>query len=115
MNAGIPAGPTDKLKNKLGGSHTTIIGERQGKKIVSMVSQHPEVKKIIPSVITVRAKGASGGVITGKVQRPDERGNLRLLISYGTSSQELRIVTTVGDVREGERIMDELNAMLNDD
>lgn len=114
MNAGIPAGPTDKPKSKLGGSHTTIIGERQGKKIVTLVSQHPEVKKIIPSVITVRAKGASGGIITGKVQRPDERGNLRLLISYGTSSQELRIVTTVGDVFEGERIMNELNAMLKD-
>jgi hypothetical protein len=115
MNAGMPAGPVDKPKSKLGGSHTTIIGERQGRKIVALISQHSEVKKIIPSVITVRSKGVSGGVITGKVQRPDERGNLRLLISFGTSFQELRIVTTVGDVHEGERIMNELNAMLRDE
>jgi hypothetical protein len=115
MNAGIPAGPVDKPKSKLGGSHTTIIGERQGKKLVALISRHPEVKKIIPSVITVRGKGVSGGIITGKVQRPDERGNLRLLISCGTSFQELRLITTVGDLSEGERIMRELNAILKDD
>ncbi|WP_292462587.1 DUF2103 domain-containing protein [Methanolobus sp.] len=115
MNAGIPVGPVDKPKSKLGGSHTTIIGERQGKKLVALISRHPEIKKIIPSVITVKGKAPSGGVITGKVQRPDERGNLRMLISCGTSFQELRIVTTVGNLLEGERIMGELNAMLKDE
>ncbi|WP_406659599.1 DUF2103 domain-containing protein [Methanolobus sp. ZRKC3] len=104
-----------KPKNKIGGAHTTIIGGRHGKKIINIISQHPEVKKIIPSVITVKGKGNSGGVITGKVQRPDDRGNLRMLLSHGTSSQEIRIVTTVGDVSEGARVMGELNAMLVDD
>lgn len=99
-------------RNKIGGSHTTIIGDRQGKKLVQLISQHTEVKKIVPSVITVRGKSNPGGLIIGKVLRPDERGNLRLLISHGTSSQELRIVTTVGDVQSGERIMDELNRMI---
>jgi hypothetical protein len=98
--------------NKIGGSHTTIIGGRHGKKLVRLISQHAEVKKIVPSVITVRGKSNPGGLIIGKVLRPDERGNLRLLISHGTSSQELRIITTVGDVQSGERVMNELNRMI---
>lgn len=99
-------------RNKLGGSHTTIIGGRHGKKLVQLISRHPEIKKIVPSVIIVRGKSNPGGLIVGKVLRSDERGNLRLLISHGTSSQELRIVTTVGEVESGERIMNELNRIL---
>lgn len=102
-------------KSKLGGSHSTIIGGRAGKKIVSLVTRHPEVKKIIPSVITVKGKGNSGGMLTARVQRPDDRGNLRLLISHGTSFQELRLITTVGSFSDGERIMEELNSLLFDD
>ncbi len=101
--------------SKLGGSHTTIIGGRAGKKIVSLVGQHPEVKKIIPSVITVKGKANSGGMLSARIQRPDDRGNLRLLISHGTSFQELRLVTTVGSFGEGERIMEEINSLLFDD
>ena len=112
MNAGKPVDGPSKPKSKLGGSHTTIIGNRQGKKLVALVSQHPEVKKIIPSVITVKGKGSSGGLLSAKVLRPDDRGNLRMLISHGTSSQELRIVTTVGNALEGERVMEEINSML---
>ncbi len=114
MNAGHPqkGSGVSKAKTKLGGSHTTIIGNRHGKKLVTLISQHPEVKKIIPSVITVKGKGSSGGVIAAKILRPDDRGNLRMLISHGTSSQELRIVTTVGTADEGERVMEELNSML---
>jgi len=98
-------------KNKLGGVHTTIIGGRAGKKLVKLVSQHPEVKKVIPSVISV--KGIAGGNLTGKVLRADARGNLRLLLSEGRSFQEIRLVTTVGTAEEGERIMNELNEILN--
>ena len=97
-------------RNKLGGAHTTIIGGRAGKKLVKLVSQHPEIKKIIPSVISV--KGMAGGSLTGKVLRADARGNLRLLLSEGRSFQEIRLVTTVGTAEEGERIMDELNKIL---
>jgi hypothetical protein len=97
-------------KNKIGGVHTTIIGGRAGKKLVKLVSQHPEVKKIIPSVISV--KGIAGGSLTGKVLRADARGNLRLLLSEGRSFQEVRLVTTVGTAEEGDRIMDELNEIL---
>lgn len=97
-------------QNKLGGAHTTIIGGRTGKKLIRLVSQHPEVKKIIPSVISI--KGIAGGNLTGKVLRSDARGNLRLLLSEGRSYQEIRLVTTVGTADEGERIMNELNEIL---
>ncbi|AKB43269.1 hypothetical protein MSVAZ_1000 [Methanosarcina vacuolata Z-761] len=97
-------------KNKLGGAHTTIIGGRAGKKLVKLVSQHPEVKKVIPTVISV--KGIAGGSLTGKVLRADARGNLRLLLSEGRSFQEIRLVTTVGTAEEGDRIMNELNEIL---
>ncbi|WP_440952355.1 DUF2103 domain-containing protein [Methanococcoides sp. FTZ1] len=102
------------LKAKLHGAHTTVIGERQGKKVLGIISQHEEVKSIIPSVITVKGKSSPGGNLTAKVLRPDERGNLRMLLSHGTSSQEIRIVTTVATHDEGERVMEELNALLFD-
>jgi len=97
-------------KSKLGGAHTTIIGGRAGKRIVKLVSQHPEIKKIIPSVISV--KGTAGGSLTGKVLRADARGNLRLLLSEGRSFQEIRLVTIVGTAEEGDRITSELNEIL---
>lgn len=97
-------------KNKLGGTHTTIIGGRAGKKLIKLVSQHPEIKKVIPSVISV--KGVAGGKLSGKVLRADARGNLRLLLSEGRSFQEVRLVTTVGTAEEGDRIMNELNEIL---
>jgi hypothetical protein len=100
----------NSLKNKIGGAHTTIIGGRAGKKIVKLVSQHPEIKKVIPSIISV--KGTAGGSLTGKVLRADARGNLRLLLSEGRSFQEIRLVTTVGTAEEGDRIMNQLNETL---
>lgn len=99
-------------KSKIGGSHTTIIGGRHGKRLIKIISQHPEIKKIVPSVINVKGKSNPGGMIIGKILRPDDRGNLRMLISHGTSSQEIRIITTVGDMNNGERIMQELNTIL---
>jgi hypothetical protein len=100
----------DSPKNKIGGAHTTIIGGRSGKRLVKFVSQHPEIKKVIPSVISV--KGVAGGSLTGKVLRSDARGNLRLLLSEGRSFQEIRLVTTVGTAAEGDRIMNELNKII---
>ncbi|WP_094227962.1 DUF2103 domain-containing protein [Methanolobus psychrotolerans] len=115
MTDATGANGVHKSKSKIGGSHTTIIGGRNGKKIVSVLSQHPKVKKVIPSVITVKGKGNSGGMLTARVLRPDDRGNLRLLISHGTSFQELRIITTVGSFAEGKSIMEELNLLLLDE
>jgi len=84
-----------------------LLGEGLVKKLVKLVSQHPEVKKVIPTVISV--KGIAGGSLTGKVLRADARGNLRLLLSEGRSFQEIRLITTVGTAEEGDRIMNELN------
>ena len=103
------------LKEKLHGAHTTVIGDRQGKKILAIISQHEKVNGIIPSVITVRGKSSPGGNLNAKVlPHPDEHGNLRLLLSHGTSAQEIRIVTTVATREEGEPLVEELNAMLFD-
>ena len=63
---------------------------------------------------TIRVKGAAGGKTVAKVLRSDARGNLRLLISSGTSAQELRIITTVGDFLAGESLRRELNEMLSE-
>ena len=98
--------------SKLGGAHTTIIGGRTGKKAVEVVARHHNVKRIVPSVINV--KGHAGGRTLAKVLRPDARGNLRLLISSGTSAQELRIVTTAGSFEQGETLRHELNQALSE-
>ncbi len=100
------------MPDKLGGAHSTVISGRTGKKVVRIVAKHPLVKRIVPTVISV--KGHAGGKTTAKVLRPDARGNLRLLISSGTSAQELRIVTTVGNFEQGELLQRELNEMLSD-
>ncbi|MCK4811243.1 MAG: DUF2103 domain-containing protein [Methanosarcinales archaeon] len=99
-------------QTKLGGAHTTIVGGRTGKKAAEIVARHPMVKRIIPSVISV--KEAAGGKTTAKVLRSDAMGNLHLLISSGTSAQELRIITTVGDFPAGESLRCELNEMLSE-
>ena len=70
------------------------------------------VGRIIPSVISV--KGAAGGKTVANVVRSDAKGNLRLLISSGTSAQELRIITTVGDFLAGESLRCELNEILSE-
>lgn len=102
----------DLYKNKLGGSHTTIIGSRTGEKALRAIAMHPSVKRIVPSVIHTR--GTVGGKTTAKILRPDARGNLRLLIQAGSASQELQIVTTLGNLVEGEALRSELNNMLKE-
>ena len=70
------------------------------------------VKRIIPSVISV--KGAAGGKTVARVLRYGARGNLRLLITSGTSAQELRIITTVWNFLAGESMRCELNEVLSE-
>jgi len=77
-----------------------------------IVTRHPIVKRIIPSVISV--KEAAGGKTVAKVLRSAARGNLRPLISSGTSAQELRIIPTVGSFLAGESLRCELNEMLSE-
>lgn len=101
---------SDSWKNKRGGIHTTLIGERAGRKVASTIASHESVKKIIPGVIL--NKGPSGGSFRAKVLRPDNRGNLRVLFTHGTSYQEIILVTTAADLAEGETISNELNDLI---
>lgn len=95
----------------LGGSHTTLIGNRAGKRAIEAVAGHPHVKKIIPGPIDASGSGARGGV-RAKATRADANGNVRLLIRDGSSVQENRVVTTAGDRELGEQVRADLNEAL---
>jgi hypothetical protein len=98
---------------KLGGSHTTLIGNRAGRKAIETVAAHPHVKKIIPGPIDAGGSGSRTGV-RAKATRADDNGNVRLLIRDGSSVQENRVVTTAGDRELGERVRTDLNEALVD-
>ena len=99
---------------KLGGAHSTLIGGRDGRRVVETVAAHPHVKKLIPGPIENGASSTEGGV-RAKVTRAGTNGNVRLLIRDGSSVQENRVVTTAGDRETGERIREDLNEALADE
>lgn len=96
---------------KLGGSHTTLIGDRDGRRAIETVADHPHVKKIIPGPIDASG-GSSRGGLRAKATRADGNGNVRLLLREGSSVQENRVVTTASDRQSGERVRDDLNTAL---
>lgn len=96
---------------KLGGSHTTLIGNRAGREAIETVASHPHVKKIIPGPIDAGGSGSRTGV-RAKATRADSGGNVRLLIRDGSSVQENRIVTTAGDRELGEQVRADINEAL---
>lgn len=98
---------------KLGGSHSTLIGDREGMKVLREVAGHPHVKKVVPGPIDGGGSAPKGGV-RAKATRADTNGNLRLIIREGSSIQENRIVTTAMDAETGERIREDLNRVLAD-
>lgn len=98
---------------KLGGSHSTLIGNRAGLQAVQTVGGHPHVKKIIPGPIDAGGSGSRSGV-RAKATRADENGNVRLLLRDGSSVQENRVVTTASERELGERIREDLNEALRD-
>jgi len=101
------------VAEKLGGSHSTLVGGRDGRQALETVAAHPHVKKVIPGPIDAGGSGSRTGV-RAKATRADERGNVRLLIRDGSSVQENRIVTTAGDRELGERIRADLNDALDE-
>ncbi|WP_435180023.1 DUF2103 domain-containing protein [Halorussus sp. AFM4] len=103
----VDAAPAEKL----GGSHSTLIGERAGRRAVQTVAGHPHVKKIIPGPIDAGGSGSRTGV-RAKATRADENGNVRLLLRDGSSVQENRVVTTAMDRERGERVRADLNDAL---
>ena len=99
---------------KIGGSHTTLIGGRTGMRAIQTVAGHPHVKKVIPGPIDAGGKGSQSG-LRAKVTRADDGGNVRLLLRDGSSVQENRIVTTARDRETGERIREDLNDVLDEE
>ncbi|WP_135826484.1 DUF2103 domain-containing protein [Halorussus ruber] len=103
----VEASPAEKL----GGSHSTLIGDRAGRTAIQTVAGHPHVKKIIPGPIDAGGSGSRTGV-RAKATRADENGNVRLLLRDGSSVQENRVVTTAMDRERGERVRADLNDAL---
>ena len=106
----VEAAPADKL----GGSHTTLIGGRSGRKAIGVVAEHPHVKKVVPGPIDAGGM-SSRKSLRAKVTRADGNGNVRLLLRDGSSVQENRVVTTAMDRETGERVREDLNAALRGD
>jgi hypothetical protein len=101
------------VAEKLGGSHSTLIGERDGWQVVRIAADHPHVKKVIPGPIDAGGSGSRSGV-RAKATRADGTGNVRLLIRDGSSVQENRVVTTARDRESGEWVREDLNEALTE-
>jgi hypothetical protein len=104
----VDAAPLEKL----GGSHSTLVGGRTGMRAIQTVAAYPHVKKVIPGPIDASGRGSQAS-ITAKVTRADKNGNVRLLVRDGSSVQENRIVTTAMDRETGERVREDLNEALS--
>jgi len=99
------------VAEKLGGTHSTLIGGRQGRTALQVVADHPHVKKIVPGPID--ASGASSPTgLRAKATRADTNGNVRLLVRDGSSVQENRVVTTAGGRELGEHVREDINDAL---
>ncbi|MEF8828017.1 MAG: DUF2103 domain-containing protein [Haloarcula sp.] len=105
----VDAAPAEKL----GGSHSTLIGGRSGQRVIQTVAGHPHVKKVIPGPIDAGGASSPTGV-RAKATRADANGNVRVLIRDGSSVQENRVVTTAGDRELGEHVRADLNEALKD-
>jgi len=100
-------------REKIGGSHSTLIGGRKGRKAIGTVAAHPHVKKIVPGPIDAGGTGSRTG-LRAKATRAGTNGNVRLLLRDGSSVQENRIVTTAMDRETGERVRADLNEALRE-
>lgn len=99
--------------DKISGTHSTLVGGRDGQTAVTTVADHVHVKKVVPGPIESGGSRAGGGV-RAKATRADTNGNIRLLIRDGTTVQENRVVTTAMDRETGETVRTDLNAALRD-
>jgi len=99
------------VAEKLGGTHSTLIGGRAGRAAVEAVAEHPHVKKVIPGPIDAGGASSPTGV-RAKATRADDNGNVRLLVRDGSSVQENRVVTTASDREYGESVRADLNDAL---
>jgi len=100
-------------REKIGGAHSTVIGDRKGMQAVRTIADHPNVKKVVPGPIDSGGSGSQTG-LRAKVSRAGTNGNLRLVLRDGSSVQENRVITTASDHETGERVRDALNEALEE-
>ncbi len=98
-------------EEKIRGAHSTVIGGREGMKLLTSLASSPYVKKIVPGVI--ENAGVSGGGVRLKLTRCDERGNIRALLIDGASVQQIYVITTAADRKQGEEVMRELKSVVD--
>ncbi|MFB6103499.1 MAG: DUF2103 domain-containing protein [Halobacteriaceae archaeon] len=104
----------DPPSAKIGGTHSTLVGGRDGRAAVTAIAGHPHVKKVVPGPIESGNARAGGGV-RAKATRADPNGNVRLILRDGSSVQENRVVTTAMDRETGEQVRTDLNEALADE
>ena len=95
-------------RDKLGGRHTSVIGDRRGGRAIELIADNPHVKKVVPGPIDASGPGSQHGFLASATRATPD-GNLRVLLRDGASVQTLRVVTTAGDLATGERIGTQLN------
>jgi len=97
-------------KRKIKGSHSTIIGGRDGREMLRKIAESEYVKKIIPGVI--ENKGTSKGSVRVKLTRCDRNGNIRALLIHGGTVQQIHVITTARSEKEGKLLIEKLKALL---
>ncbi|WP_456368601.1 DUF2103 domain-containing protein [Geoglobus sp.] len=95
---------------KIGGSHSTIIGGREGREYVMRIASSEYVKKVVPGVIENR--GTAAGSVRLKLTRCDDRGNVRALLIHGGAVQQIHVVTTARNREEGEVVLRILRSLV---
>ena len=98
------------MKSKIGGKHSTILGEKKGLNLLLEIALNPNVKKIVPGRIGAKG-GRSGKGMRVKVTTVDERGNIKLILSEGSSSQEIYVVTNLSSYEEGLQLANEIKLL----
>ena len=96
---------------KIGGAHSTVIGGREGRKLLHEIAKCEYVKKIVPGIIEGRGASSGGGVRL-KLTRSDDKGNVRGILIDGTSVQKILVITTASNGEEGEHVRRVLQRML---
>ncbi len=95
------------------GRHKTVIGGRDGLKLMGEILSHEKVSRVIFGRIENKGSRTGHGV-RFKITRVDERGNLRAILSHGSSNQEIHIITKASSREEGLKIAKELSDLFRD-
>jgi len=95
------------------GRHKTVIGDREGLRLIGMILSHEKVIRVIFGRIENKGSRTGHG-LRFKITRVDERGNLRAILSYGSSNQEIHIITKASSREEGLKIAKELSDLFRD-